>query len=333
MPHSRLASLNPSALRLGTLLLASIFFVSLAQAQQTTPKKAPHQNQRRDAKQPSQSTFVLVGAGDIAGCQDLSGALATAKLLDTIPGTIFAAGDLAYEKGSPEEFTNCYGKTWGRFKDRTMPMLGNHEYKTPGAVGYFHYWGDRAGPANKGYYSFDLGNWHVVALNTNCDAPGVGGCAKGSPQEEWLRKDLSEHPNSCIIAIGHHTLFSSGLSPSHALHPELKPFWEDLYAAHAELFLAGHEHSYERFAPQTPDGKADLQNGIREFVVGTGGRSHTPFGFGRPNSEVRDVSTYGVLKLTLEPHKYTWEFVPVEGGSFHDAGSAACHARAKLSTH
>jgi hypothetical protein len=155
----------------------------------------------------------------------------------------------------------------------------------------------------------------------------VGGCAQGSPEEEWLRKDLAEHPDSCILAYGHHALFSSGLLKSHAIHRELKEFWQDLYAAHAALILAGHEHSYERFAPQDPDGNAEPENGIREIVIGTGGRSHDPLGFALPNSEARNADTYGVLKLTLAPGHYAWEFIPVEGKSFTDSGSYACPLR------
>jgi len=273
--------------------------------------------------------FTLVGAGDIAGCgAALAGAEATAKLIEKIPGEVFATGDLAYEQGNAAEFHECYGKTWGRFKDRTHPTLGNHEYGTPGAADYFRYWGDRAGPVGKGYYSFDLGVWHIIALNSNCDAPGLGGCAADSPEETWLKKDLSAHAGSCIIAYGHHALFSSGIFRRHAVHPELKQIVQDLYAAHADLLLVGHEHSYERFAPQDPDGRFDPERGIREIVVGTGGRSHDPLGFAMDNSEVRNMDTFGVLKVTLMPHGYTWEFIPVEGQTFTDSGVGVCHNRA-----
>lgn len=273
--------------------------------------------------------FTLVGAGDIAGCgAALAGAEATAKLIEKIPGEVFASGDLAYEHGNAAEFNDCYGKTWGRFKDRTHPTPGNHEYVTPEARDYFRYWGDQAGPVGKGYYSFDLGVWHIIALNSNCDAPGLGGCGAGSPEETWLKKDLSEHAGSCIIAYGHHALFSSGIFRKHAAHPELKQIVHDLYAAHADLLLVGHEHSYERFAPQDPDGKIDPEHGIREIVVGTGGRSHDPLGFAMDNSEVRNMDTFGVIKVTLMPHAYNWEFIPVEGQTFTDSGSGVCHNRA-----
>jgi hypothetical protein len=277
---------------------------------------------------PQDQVFTLVGAGDIAGCRAIEGARATAKLIEQIPGTVFAAGDLAYEHGTVAEFRDCYGPTWGRFKDRTRPTLGNHEYGVPNASAYFEYWGTQAGPVGKGYYSYDLGVWHIIALNTNCDAPGVGGCGAGSPQERWLRQDLSGQASACIVAYGHHALFSSGILARHAIHPELKQLWRDLYAARADLMLVGHEHSYERFAAQDPDGNADPVHGIREIVVGTGGRSHDPLGFALPNSEVRDTDTFGVLKVTLSPHGYTWEFIPEEGKTFRDSGVGVCHNQA-----
>lgn len=290
-----------------------------------SPSHAAEAHQKVADLKPASRTFVLVGAGDIASCKDPEGSQATAKLIEQIPGTVFAAGDLAYEKGTPADFKNCYDPTWGRFKERTKPALGNHEYVDHAATGYFHYWGAQAGPAGKGYYSYDLGHWHIVVLNTNCGIRAMGGCATGSPQETWLRADLADHPNACILAYGHHALFSSGLFKSHALHPQLRPLWQALYEAHADLIFAGHEHSYERFAPQDPEGKADPEHGIREIVVGTGGRSHDPLGFATPNSEVRNWETYGVLKLTLAPGKYDWEFIPEEGKPFHDSGSGVCH--------
>jgi len=271
---------------------------------------------------------ILVGAGDIAGCQNPQGALETAKLIEKIPGTVFALGDLAYDAVTLGQFQNCYGRSWGKFKARTRPALGNHEYRERSAAAYYQYWAGQAGPSGKGYYSYELGTWHVVVLNTNCEAAGLGGCASGSPQDTWLRQDLADHRGSCIVAYGHHALFSSGIFRSHAVHPELKRLWEDLYAAHADLVLAGHEHSYERFAPQDPEGRGDPQHGIREIVVGTGGRSHDPLGLAMRNSEKQNYDTYGVLKLTLAPQGYTWEFIPEEGKTFRDSGSGVCHNRA-----
>jgi calcineurin-like phosphoesterase family protein len=314
------------------LLSASI----VAQAQTAAPPLGEHSKTRRHKSarpQPPEQSFILVGAGDIASCKQPQGAEATAKLIEQIPGTVFAAGDLAYERGTPAEFEKCYGPTWGRFKDRTKPAPGNHEYDGSLAVGYFQYWGGQAGPPEKGYYSYDLGAWHIIVLNTNCGSQVLGGCGQGSPQEQWLHQDLAEHPNACILAYGHHALLSSGVFKRHAIHPELKPLWQDLYYAHADLVLAGHEHSYERFAPQDPDGNADAKLGIREIVVGTGGRSHDPLGLPIANSEARDSETYGVLKLTLSPGKYAWEFIPEEGKTFRDTGAADCHNASARATH
>ncbi len=334
----RIGAKNPSAMRMmGGITFGLVLILGMAASAGSESKTAAKVNQKQtsgtkraaEETKPGKSeakTYVLVGAGDIAGCSSLAGAAATAKLIEQIPGTVFVAGDLAYNRGTAEEFSECYDTTWGKFKDRTRPAPGNHEYGSPGGRAYFAYWGERAGPRGKGYYSYDLGKWHVVALNTNCNAPGVGGCGAGSEQEKWLKKDLEQHAKSCIVAYGHHALFSSGLLKMHAVHTELRDLWRDLYAAHADLMLVGHEHSYERFAPQDPDGHLDPENGIREIVVGTGGRSHYPLGQATPNSEQRNADTFGVLKLTLSPEKYTWEFIPVNGEEgFHDSGEGTCH--------
>lgn len=274
------------------------------------------------AVQESAADPVLVGAGDIASCDDLAGAYATAKLVEKIPGTVFAVGDLAYPDGSDEQFTNCYGKTWGQFKDRTRPAPGNHEYHSQGASGYSRYWGAVAGDPTKAYYSYDLGQWHIIALNSECTQ--VGGCDAGSEQGKWLQKDLADHPAGCTLAYFHKPLFSSGLA--HGADPELKPMWEILYHAGADVVINGHDHDYERFAQQDPDGKADPQHGIREFVVGSGGKnSHRVFGLSQPNSEARNADTFGVLKLALHPKSYDWQFVPEEGKTFSDSGSGSCH--------
>lgn len=266
---------------------------------------------------------VLVGAGDIAGCDDLSGAEATAKLIDAIPGTVFAAGDLAYPRGTEEEFKNCYGATWGRHKSRTRPTPGNHEYAAKDAMPYFKYFGAVAGEQGKGFYSYELGAWHIVVINSNC--ADIGGCNAGSPQEKWLRQDLAAHHAACTLAYWHHPLFSSGPIPSHARTTAMRPIWQALYEAHADVIINGHEHFYERFSPQDPAGKADAPRGIREFVAGTGGRDHGILGFTQPNSEVRNSNTFGVLKLTLRPKGYDWEFVPEPGKTFTDSGSGTCH--------
>ncbi len=261
---------------------------------------------------------VLVGAGDIADCAE-TGDSATATLLDGIAGTVFTAGDNAYPNGSATDFANCYGPTWGRHKARTIPVVGNHEYQTAGATGYYGYFGAAAGEPDKGYYSFDIGAWHAVVLNSNC---AIVSCSAGSAQDTWLRADLAAHPTTCAVAIFHHPRFSSG---SHGSDASVEPFWTALHAAGVDLILNGHEHNYERFAPQTPAGAADPTFGIRQFVVGTGGKSLRAITTGIANSEVRNGSTWGVLKLTLHASTYDFQFVPVAGQTFTDTGTGSCH--------
>jgi acid phosphatase type 7 len=265
-------------------------------------------------------TAVLVGAGDIADCTDLSGAEATAKLLEQIPGTVMAVGDLAYPDGTKENFS-CYDKTWGRVKSRTRPAAGNHEFHSQLAAFYFEYFGAAAGQPKDGYYSYDLGSWHVIVLNSECKE--VGGCDAGSRQEKWLRADLAAHPVACTLAYWHKPLFSSG--GAHGNDPEILPLWQALYDANADVIIGGHDHDYERFAPQAPDSSADPKRGIREFVVGTGGKNHRPFGPPKPNSEIRNADAFGILKLTLKPGGYDWQFIPEAGKGFTDSGSGACH--------
>jgi hypothetical protein len=262
---------------------------------------------------------VLIGAGDVADCSG-QGDEATARLLRGTSGTIFTTGDNAYEAGTASEFSNCYDPTWGRHKARTRPTPGNHEYKTPGASGYYGYFGKAAGDPEKGYYSYNLGGWHIVSLNAECEY--VGGCWANSPMVGWLEQDLASHPKPCTLAYWHDPLFSSG---EHGAAPKMKSSWDALYAAGAEVVLNGHDHDYERFAPQTPSGVADSAGGIREFVVGTGGRELRPFGDIVAHSEVRNADTFGVLKLTLHPNGYEWKFVPVAGESFTDSGKGNCH--------
>ena len=270
------------------------------------------------------ATAPMVAAGDIAGCDSLgSDAPATAALVDTMPGTVAALGDLAYENATEDEFKTCYTPSWGRFRARTRPAAGNHEYSmspTP----YYQYFGAAAGDPTKGYYSYDAGSWHVVVLNSNCDLAGigVGGCDDNSPQVRWLKADLAAHPSFCTLAYWHHPRFSSGHIGSDTM---TDAFWDALYAAHADLVLVGHDHDYERFAPQTPNGIADAKLGLREFVVGTGGRSHFVMGAPIANSQVRNDNTFGVLRLTLHAARYDWQFVPVAGATFTDSGSSLCH--------
>jgi acid phosphatase type 7 len=264
----------------------------------------------------------VVAAGDIASCRT-EGDEATAELVEGIDGTVLALGDEAYPRGSVANFEDCYGPSWGRFKGRTKPVPGNHEYFTEGARGYFEYFGEAAGDPEAGYYSYELGSWYVVALNSNCEEVR---CGPGSAQTRWLKEDLAANDEAqCTLAYMHHPRFSSGEKhgPTAGGVEEL---WEALYEADADVVLSGHEHNYERFSPQDPQGKADPEGGIRQFVVGTGGGGgEGPISDPIANSKVRTDGTDGVLKLTLHPKSYEWEFVPVEGESFTDSGGAQCH--------
>lgn len=264
------------------------------------------------------SAPVLVGAGDIADCR--SCAESTASLLDAIPGTVFMAGDGAYEDGSIANYEECYAPTWGRHKERTRPAPGNHEYKTDDAAGYFEYFGAAAGTPGQGWYSFEIGEWHVVVLNSNCAQVG---CGEGSLQLEWLEADLASSDAACTAAIFHHARFASG---KHGENREVAPFWEALYRHGAEVVLNGHDHSYERLAPISPAGESDPGHGLRSFVVGTGGVgfhewSRRPLRF----TEVRDNETWGVLRLDLRADGYDWEFIPADPDGFRDSGTGSCH--------
>lgn len=258
------------------------------------------------------SPQVFVGAGDIAQCTRNSED--TARLLDTIGGTVFTTGDNAYFHGTRENFLECYEPTWGRHKARTRPTPGNHEYESPGAAAYYEYFGLNAGPPGLGYYSFNLGAWHAIALNSNVPVQA------GSPQAVWLANELETSAAfRCTVAYWHHPLFSSG---PNADNPSMRHFWRMLHEAGVDIVLNGHEHLYERFAPQDPDGRPDPVRGIRQFTIGTGGATLSGFATPRPNSETR-ISAYGVLKLTLSADHYDWEFVPVTGP--RDSGSGRCH--------
>ncbi len=269
-------------------------------------------------REPSGSR-TLVGAGDIAD-SDSPASEEVAALLDGIEGTVFTLGDNVQGRGAAEEFEEYYDPTWGRHKDRTRPAVGNHEYYTPGASGYFDYFGEAAGDPKKGYYSYDIGEWHIVVLNSMCEE--VGGCSADSPEARWLKADLEANPAKCTLAMGHHPLFSS--SDKHGSDKKMKPTYEILHEAGVEAVLSGSEGNYERFAPQNPEGDADPE-GVRQFIVGTGGHFLNGFDEPLPNSEARNGTDHGVLRLTLKPDGYDWEFVPVEGDEFTDSGSAACH--------
>jgi acid phosphatase type 7 len=298
------------------------------------------------------SWAVLLAAGDIARC-DSDRDEATARLLDGLPGTVAAIGDTAYHSGSGRGFRLCYDPTWGRHKSRTRPAVGNPDYRTAGAAGYFAYFGAQAGEPQKGYYSYNLGSWHIIVLNSNCDE--VGGCGAGSPQLTWLQDDLQAHPVTCTLAYWHHPRFQSwsagegmnkaaddsgmlpfwhhsGFSSSStgegmtmAADDSVLPFWQALYDADADVVLAGHRHNYERFAPMDPTGTRDDARGMRQFIVGTGGGGLFRFLEIAPNSEVQDDKTFGVLKLVLREDGYSWTFLPVAGQTFTDSGSDLCH--------
>jgi hypothetical protein len=262
----------------------------------------------------------LVAAGDIADCA--GGADTTAALLDGLPGTVAMLGDAAYQNGTADEFARCYEPTWGRHKARTRPAVGNHEYGSPGASPYFTYFGAAAGAAGLGWYSYDLGAWHVIVLNSNCSR--AGGCHAGSEQERWLRADLdATRAADCTLAYMHHPRFSSG--NTHGGSASVEPLWRALHEHGAEVVLAGHEHDYERFAPQTPTGTLDQQRGVRQFVVGTGGRPLRNLGPPHPNTEVRQNTALGVLHMRLRDGSYDWRFVSQPGSAFTDEGSARCH--------
>ena len=277
---------------------------------------------------PRNSNFKA-GLGSTSSCHQKA-------VSDLLVGTGLTAvldlGDNQYYCGGYDAFLQSYDKSWGRVKDITKPAVGNHEYITAsasdrtgcdstnaGAAGYYGYFGAAAGDPAKGYYSYDVGTWHAIVLNSSCSS--AGGCGPTSPQGTWLRADLAAHQNFCTLAYWHIPLYSSGGRASSTY----KTFWDALYAADADLVLAGHDHIYERFAPQDPNGSKDLARGLREFVVGTGGANHTSLVGTKLNSEVRNTDTFGVLRLTLHPSGYDWRFVPEAGKTFTDSGTDSCH--------
>jgi acid phosphatase type 7 len=273
------------------------------------------------------------GNGSSSACRELytSNLLVNANLAG-----VLTLGDTQYYCGGYQAFLQSYDPTWGRVKPITHPAVGNHEYLTSGgtgcdstnagAAGYFKYFGAAAGQPGQGYYSFDIGSWHLISLNSNCGS--AGGCGATSPQGVWLANDLNAHPSACILAFWHIPLFSSG---GRANNNSLA-FWQILYAHHADVILSAHDHIYERFAPQTPQGTLDATNGIREFIVGTGGANHTSLSTIAANSEVRNTDTFGVMELTLHPTSYDWQFVPEAGKTFTDSGSQTCHGSASDTT-
>jgi hypothetical protein len=291
------------------------------QAPSATPTHSPTPSpSQAPTPTPTQAPVTALVAGDVASCSS-AGDEATAALLGANAGTVIIPGDIAYENGSMTDFNNCFNPSWGPYKSRMKPAPGNHEYNTTGATGYYGYFGAAAGDPAKGYYAYDLGTWRMYALNSNCAS--IGGCGAGSAQEQWLRADLAANPRQCVGAYWHHPLFSSG---EHGSSPAIQPLFQALYDYNADLVLVGHDHDYERFAPQTATGVADAARGIPEFVVGTGGRSHYPFPFGFvANSQAANADTFGLLKLTLTATGYSWQFLPEAGKTFADSGSASCH--------
>ncbi len=273
---------------------------------------------------------VLAVGGDIAcdvGGVPTATACQQAATSDVVANlgadAVLPLGDQQYDTGSLGSFQQMYGPSWGRVLPRSHPVPGNHEYQTAGAAGYFSYFGSAAGDPSTGYYSWDIGSWHLIALNSECSQGAQVGCAVGSPQEKWLKADLSAHPGRCTLAYWHQPRFSSGNGGSNSIY---QAFWQDLYDAHADVVLNGHTHAYERFAPQTPTGAADGTAGLREFVVGTGGRNFYGFSAALPNEQVRQNTTFGAMWLVLHPSSYDWSFQPVAGSTYSDAGTGACHA-------
>jgi acid phosphatase type 7 len=262
---------------------------------------------------------MLIGAGDIAYCDEqYQDDEATAGILERYPQAyIFTAGDNQQDDGGWGKYDDCYGPSWGRFKARIRPSMGNHDYNTEDGAPYFAYFGDAAGEVGKGYYSYNVGSWHIVALNSNCPD---GTCDPGSVQEQWLREDLAASKARCTLLYWHFPRWTSG---PHEDNVNVAGLWNAAFEAGAEIVINGHNHQYERFAPMDSSGKAD-PNGIREFVVGTGGAPLYEFGTVHENSQVRQFETHGVILFKLYARSYQWEFIPTSG-DFRDSGSGKCH--------
>ncbi|MCH8619226.1 metallophosphoesterase [Undibacterium sp. TS12] len=300
------------------LLSAASPLVSAAENGKATSKKITPAT-------PAIPAVTVYAAGDIADCRKKppaeSMAARTATLIATglskdASARAITLGDNTYPVGKPDEFNKCYEPTWGQFKDRTLPSPGNHDYAMPKALGYYNYFGDLAGPERRGYYASQLGKWLVLSLNSNLDPQQM------QVQLNWLKEELAKNKQNCTLAFWHHPVFSSG---GHGNNDNMQAAWKMLAAAKADIVLTSHDHDYERFAPLDANGDRDDKRGIRSFVVGTGGAKLTPMFLPRGNTEIRDNSTHGVLKLSLAEKSYEWEFLPVPGGSFTDKGKDVCH--------
>ena len=320
-PHTATASLGAltpaTTYHARAVIISSAGVVASPDAVFTTPAPAIRLAAAGDIACDAAAASFAGGAGTATECHQVS---VSNAILAGNYDAVLALGDLQYNGGTASQFAGSYDPTWGRLKAITHPAVGNHEYGSSQAAPYFQYFGAAAGDPAKGYYSYDLGAWHLIAINSNCSQ--VGGCGAGSPQEAWLRSDLAAHPGGCTLAYWHHPRFSSG---QHGNDTAYSAIWSDLYLAGAELVLNGHEHDYERFAPQTDTAMRNDATGIREFVVGTGGKNHYGFKTIQANSEVRDATSFGFLELTLSADAYTWKFVSDTPGGLNDTGSGTCH--------
>jgi acid phosphatase type 7 len=276
-----------------------------------------------EAPAPMPNAVSLLAVGDIAQCGGLPAASSVAAKTASLIGSLapdlplLLLGDLVYNSGTMAEYQSCYEPTYGKFMARSYPAPGNHDYGVPGGSDYYSYFGTRAGPDRRGYYSFDVGSWHIISLNSNIDM------TTGSAQDQWLRADLAANRGKkCTLAYWHHPRFSS--SNAHGNDLRSADAWKALYEFSADVVLVGHDHTYERFAPQDPAANADPAKGIRQFVIGTGGAGVYGFAAPQPNSEVRGTGSFGVARFTLGEGRYSWEFLPAAGSSFTEQGQANC---------
>ncbi len=310
------SSQKPIFILLATLLLGFSAWLLFNGLDSTSPRSTPTFSP--NANDPH--SYNLLAVGDISECPK-PGAAITAAMLKDLPGPILLLGDIINDPHTDFQYRTCFLPLWGDHMERFHPVPGNHDYDQPDAKRYFKTFGLAAGEPGQGYYSFEIGSWHVIALNSNCAE--IGGCGPGSAQYAWLENDLATHTNTCTLAYWHHPLFSSSQKGG---AEELRPTWQLLYDANADLVLNGHDHLYERFAPQTPNGQPDPLRGMRQFIVGTGGselggvRRDPP-----PTGELQIMGVFGFLQLTLHPNSYDWQFIPQPGATQTDQGSQTCH--------